>query len=311
MWVNGFKAFGKDIVCIDKQYKENAEFVEDEIVVGEKGMHFCENPIDVLIHYPLVDIDCEFITIARVEGEDPSYGEDDRICATKHLKIGTKLSFNGYIKACIDYACNKAKKESLDKKSLNYDDLTRETGQQIASKKDYDNILNPWYYTNIASEEKHTRITTSGKCTKIISRGFSIQVSSSGNFDTIASSGNNAHISVSGEMTRIVSGGHYSKISVSGDLSRILSTGCHTNIVATGRNTLVSSTGNNCVITAIGMESAVKAKKGSFITLAEHKWNNKIGFHIVCVKTEQVDGERIKEDTFYCLDNGEFKECQD
>lgn len=28
----------------------------------------------------------------------------------------------------------------------------------------------------------------------------------------------------------------------------------------------------------------------------------------VCVKTERADGERIKEDTFYRLKNGEFTE---
>jgi hypothetical protein len=29
------------------------------------------------------------------------------------------------------------------------------------------------------------------------------------------------------------------------------------------------------------------------------------------VKTEQIDGERIKEDTYYKLENGEFKEVQE
>lgn len=29
----------------------------------------------------------------------------------------------------------------------------------------------------------------------------------------------------------------------------------------------------------------------------------------MCVKTEFVDGEVIKEDTYYTLENGEFKEC--
>ncbi len=29
----------------------------------------------------------------------------------------------------------------------------------------------------------------------------------------------------------------------------------------------------------------------------------------VCVKTEFVDGEVIKEDTYYMLENGTFKEC--
>ena len=31
----------------------------------------------------------------------------------------------------------------------------------------------------------------------------------------------------------------------------------------------------------------------------------------VCVKTEQVDGERIKEDTFYKLENGKFVEVEE
>lgn len=58
-----------------------------------------------------------------------------------------------------------------------------------------------------------------------------------------------------------------------------------------------------------GLVCKGKAKKGSWITLAEWK-------HIddewipVCVKTEQIDGERIKEDTFYQLKGGEFVECE-
>ena len=31
----------------------------------------------------------------------------------------------------------------------------------------------------------------------------------------------------------------------------------------------------------------------------------------ICVKTEQVDGERIKEDTYYRLENGEFTEVKE
>lgn len=65
---------------------------------------------------------------------------------------------------------------------------------------------------------------------------------------------------------------------------------------------------------AAGYKSQAKAKKGSWITLAE--WarlddKDKKGFHVwipKCVKTEYVDGERIKEDTFYKLVDGEFKE---
>ena len=56
-----------------------------------------------------------------------------------------------------------------------------------------------------------------------------------------------------------------------------------------------------------GNNSIAKAKKGSWITLSE--WKDIDNEWVpVCVKTEKVDGERIKEDTWYKLVNGEFQE---
>ena len=58
-----------------------------------------------------------------------------------------------------------------------------------------------------------------------------------------------------------------------------------------------------------GNNSIAKAKKGSWITLSE--WKDIDNEWVpVCVKTEKVDGERIKEDTWYRLIDGEFKEVQ-
>ena len=52
-----------------------------------------------------------------------------------------------------------------------------------------------------------------------------------------------------------------------------------------------------------GERTSVKAKKGSWITLAEY---GKTG--PICVQTEYVDGKRIKEDTWYKLKKGKFVE---
>ena len=58
-----------------------------------------------------------------------------------------------------------------------------------------------------------------------------------------------------------------------------------------------------------GYKSKARAKKGSWITLAEWKYDNEKNAYIpICVKTEQVDGEIIKEDTFYMLQDGKFVE---
>ena len=72
--------------------------------------------------------------------------------------------------------------------------------------------------------------------------------------------------------------------------------------------------GKNSVVMAAGFDSMAKAKIGSWITLAE--WvrvndDDKTIWKPKCVKTEYVDGEKIKEDTFYKLIDGEFKEVKE
>ena len=96
-------------------------------------------------------------------------------------------------------------------------------------------------------------------------------------------------------------GGYSAQIGSSGDYAQIGSSGNYAQI---------ESTGNHSVVMAAGNDSIAKAKIGSWITLAE--WDCIDGVRIpICVKTEKVDGERIKADTFYKLVNGEFKEAEE
>ena len=53
-----------------------------------------------------------------------------------------------------------------------------------------------------------------------------------------------------------------------------------------------------------------KGKKNSVIVLTEWKWIED-EFKPVCVKAEIVDGEKIKEDVWYKLENGEFVEANE
>ena len=109
------------------------------------------------------------------------------------------------------------------------------------------------------------------------------------------------------ECTDYDNGKNYAKIGSSGDYAQIGSSGYSAQITSIGKNSVVMDAGYN---------SIARAKIGSWITLAE--WvktgeKNENGFYIwipKCVKTEYVDGERIKENTFYKLVDGEFKECE-
>ena len=101
----------------------------------------------------------------------------------------------------------------------------------------------------------------------------------------------------------------YAKIGSSGNGAKIGSSGNCAQIGSSGDGAQIGSSGDYAVVMCAGMKNIAKAKKGSWITLSEWKYSNEKGRYVpVCVKTEQVDGERIKEDTFYTLVDGEFQE---
>ena len=87
------------------------------------------------------------------------------------------------------------------------------------------------------------------------------------------------------------------------------SNGYYAKIGSSGYSAKIESTGEYSVICCAGIDSRAKAKKGSWITLSEWKYSEEKKRNIpVCVKTEYVDGERIKEDTWYRLVDGKFQE---
>ena len=119
----------------------------------------------------------------------------------------------------------------------------------------------------------------------------SIKDNSSGYGAKIGSSGNDAQIGSSGYGAKIGSSGYGAKIGSSGNDAQI------------------DSTGEDCVIMCAGINSVAKASKGSWITLSEWSYSDKKQRYIpVCVKTEFVDGEKIKADTYYSLKGGVFVE---
>ena len=125
------------------------------------------------------------------------------------------------------------------------------------------------------------------------------------------SSGYGAQIGSSGDGAQIGSSGYGAKIGSSGDGAKIGSSGNGAQIGSSGNGAQIDSTGEDCVIMCAGINSVAKASKGSWITLSEWSYSDKKQRYIpVCVKTEFVDGEKIKADTYYKLDGGVFKEIQ-
>ena len=90
---------------------------------------------------------------------------------------------------------------------------------------------------------------------------------------------------------------------------QIGSSGDYAKIGSSGNYAQIDSTGEDSVIMCASNSSRAKAKVGSWITLAEWKWSDEKKRDVpVYVKTEYVDGENIKADTWYQLKNRKFVE---
>ena len=99
------------------------------------------------------------------------------------------------------------------------------------------------------------------------------------------------------------------QIGSSGYSAKIGSSGYSAKIGSSGYSAKIDSTGEDSVIMCVGNNSKAKAKIGSWITLAEWEWSDEKNRNVpVCVKTEYVDGESIKADTWYLLKDGKFVE---
>lgn len=70
----------------------------------------------------------------------------------------------------------------------------------------------------------------------------------------------------------------------------------------TNGESAATNTGKDGVAVSWGRRGKARGEKGCYLVLAEYDDSN----NLVCAKMEKVDGERIKENTFYTLKNGEF-----
>lgn len=108
--IKGYKGFNKGLVCRDKQYAGNTVFNEDKATLCESGMHFCENPLNVLKYYPFYNSETKsFSEYAEVEAPEDVTESNGEKSVTKQLKIGSKISFDELIKAGVEFNLSKAK----------------------------------------------------------------------------------------------------------------------------------------------------------------------------------------------------------
>ena len=249
--------------------------MDGKIKMCNRGFHACESPFDVFDYYTMID--SRFCEVEQ-DGNISKWDRGTKICSSK-IKIKAELKLADMINLGVEWLKEITSPEKI-KTSIK------------------DN-----------SSGNNAQIGSSGDGAKIGSSGYGAKIGSSGYGAQIGSSGNNAKIGSSGDGAKIGSSGDGAQIGSSGNNAKIGSSGYDAQIGSSGYGAKIDSTGEDCVIMCAGINSVAKASKGSWVTLSEWSYSEEKQRYIpICVKTEFVDGEKIKADTYYSLKGGVFVE---
>ena len=147
------------------------------------------------------------------------------------------------------------------------------------------------------NKENDNNIATSGNGSKVATSGYSSRVATSGDYSNVATSGNG------------------SKVATSGDNSNVATSGDNSNVATSGDNSQVAIEGETSIGFACGFRSTIRAKKGTWISLAEWEYSKKlerwIPAYALSAQIENKEykdfkGRILKETETYCLHNKQF-----
>ena len=341
--ITSYKGFDKNMKCRGFQYEVGKEYEMDgEIKCCNRGFHACKSPLEVWDYYDILNSRyAEVEQSGKIDEEENS----TKVCSSR-IKIKAELKLADFINIGVEWlkditspskvkATGELNDNGGDSAKIGSSGDSAQIGSsgdsakigssgdyaqigssgdsaKIGSSGDSAQIGSSGDYAKIGSSGDYAQIGSSGDSAQIGSSGDSAKIGSSGDYAQIGSSGDSAQIGSSGDSAQIGSSGDYAQIGSSGDSAQIGSSGDYAKIGSSGDYAKIDSTGDDSVIMCAGNNSKAKAKLGSWITLAEWEWSDEKKRNVpVCVKTEYVDGENIKADTWYQLKNGKFVEVDE
>ena len=269
--MRAFKGFNKDLTCRGYQYEEGKEFHTERAECCDTGFHACEYPLDCFGYYdPAHSVYHE----VELSGEMDKSGDNTKVCATD-IKIGARLSIAGLVKMAIDFTMSKVNKEA-------------------------------------GSDGRHGFASATGDY------GAS---SATGDYGASSATGNCGASSATGDYGASSATGYKGASSATGDYGASSATGNCGASSATGYKGASSVSDPTGVAVAWGHEARAKGCKGAHLILSDWKYvgarysdgdymdpYDKESWELTGAKMVVVDGENIKEDTYYRCIEGEIVE---
>ena len=273
------------------------EVDDGAIRCGDKGYHSCEAPFDVLRYYPNINGNRFFE--AEAGGEIDKAKNDDTKLASSELTLKSEINFAGLVKAQIEYTRKKAETGTA---GGNWSNLAGGSCSNLAGG-NWSNLAGG-YMSNLAGGRWSN--LAGGDCSNLAGGRWSNLAG--GDCSNLAGG---AESNLAGGYSSNLAGGYSSNLA--GGYSSNLAGGDRSNL-AGGRWSNLA--GGDCSNLAGGDSSLIIGRNGcnakgglhSVIVLTEWEYDDNDNYVPIAVKSEIVDGVRIKADTWYKLKNGEFVE---
>ena len=329
--IKAYKAFDKDLSCRGFKYEVGKEYEETgDIKACKKGFHACPYPLDVFGYYaPAGARFCEVEQSGKIDDS-----ESDKVCSSK-IRIGAELDIRGLVKAAVSYVKERCTNEcnadpgkpatagDSGAATAGYRGAATAGNRGAATAGDYGAATAGNYGAATAGDYGAATAGNYGAATAgnygaatAGNRG----AATAGNYG--AATAGNCGAATAGNCGAATAGnrgaataGDYGA-ATAGNYGAATAGNCGAATAgnrgaatagdygaATARGK--ASTGSNGLSVARGKNVQVKGGIGAILVIAEEKEDT---YDIVDWKAVVVDGEVVKADTWYRLENGDLVE---
>ena len=329
--IKAYKAFDKDLSCRGFKYKVGKEYEETgDIKACEKGFHACPYPLDVFGYYaPAGSRFCEVEQSGKIDDS-----ESDKVCSSK-IRIGAELDIRGLVKAAVSYVKERCTNEYNAEPGKPA--MTGYRGVATAGDRGAATAGNCGVATagdRGAATAGYRGVAMAGNCGAATAGDRGAATAGDGGAAT-AGDGGAATAGDGGVATagyRGVATAGYRGVAMAGDRGAATAgdggaatagdrgaatAGNYGAATAGNRGAATAgdggaatargkaSTGSNGLSVARGKNVQVKGGIGAILVIADEREDT---YDIVDWKAVVVDGEVVKADTWYRLENGELVE---
>ena len=269
--IKSYKGFNKNMTCRGFQYEEGKEYKEETADACHSGFHACEYPLDCLGY-------CspnESVYHEVEQSGEFDRGEYDSNVASTKIKVGVRLDVAGLVKAAINFTMSRVKKEAGSNEDCGASSATGDKGASSAT----------------------------------------------GDYGASSATGSCGASSATGSCGASSATGDKGASLATGDYGASSATGYKGASSATGDYGASSANSPESIAVSWGYKGKAIGVLGSHIVLAEWEYigseeddrydrSEQEAWEFVGAKMFRVDGEKVKPDTWYRLENGELVEVE-